>query len=425
MSGDDKKNIISEFKLDPEAELRFEIETKNEKVLLTLKSGSAEVFGTELVKGKTYEFTSGAKIAVFTWQGCIVELKGKTDVSYVAKETPMVLYMNCHAGLDQMRLNAEKNNTKGPMCMVVGPNDVGKSTVCRILLNYAVRMGRRPLYVDVDLGQGQISVPGTIGSILVERPALIDEGFPQEAPLVYHDGHKSPGDNPALYKKLLTQLGSTIKDRLEINKKTKMSGCIINTCGWIKGVGYKFILHTMEAFNVNVILVLDQERLYNELVRDSPRFVKVVFLPKSGGVVERSKGARGEYRDQRIREYFYGTPKNALYPHSFEVKFSDVKIFKIGAPALPDSCLPLGMKARDHLTKLVLITPNPGLLHHLLSVSFSEKDDDDMILSHCAGFICVTNVDVERQQLTVLSPQPKPLPNNLLLLSELQFMDSH
>lgn len=50
--------------------------------------------------------------------------------------------------------------------MVVGPTDVGKSTLCRILLNYSARMnalGRRPIYVDLDPGQGQISVPGTIG----------------------------------------------------------------------------------------------------------------------------------------------------------------------------------------------------------------------------------------------------------------------
>lgn len=50
--------------------------------------------------------------------------------------------------------------------MVVGPTDVGKSTLCRILLNYSVRMnalGRRPIFVDLDPDQGQISVPGTIG----------------------------------------------------------------------------------------------------------------------------------------------------------------------------------------------------------------------------------------------------------------------
>lgn len=166
MASEDKKEQVQEFKLDPDSELRFEVESKGEKVFLTLKAGFAEVFGTELVKGKQYEFTAGAKIAVFSWQGCTVELKGKTDVSYVARETPMVIYCNCHAALEDMRCDAEKENKRGPIAMLVGPCDVGKSTVCRILLNYAVRMGRRPLFVDLDVGQGQISVPGTIGNRL-------------------------------------------------------------------------------------------------------------------------------------------------------------------------------------------------------------------------------------------------------------------
>lgn len=63
-----------------------------------------------------------------------------------------------------------------------------------------------------------------------------------------------------------------------------MSGVIINTCGWVKGGGYTHILNAAKAFEVDVILVLDQERLYNELVRDMPSYVRVVFLPKSGGV---------------------------------------------------------------------------------------------------------------------------------------------
>lgn len=46
-------------------------------------------------------------------------------------------------------------------------------------------------------------------------------------------------------------------------------------------------------------------------------------------VVERSQHARAEARDSRIREYFYGI-RNTLFPHTFDVKFSDVKIFKIG-----------------------------------------------------------------------------------------------
>ena len=62
------------------------------------------------------------------------------------------------------------------------------------MLNYAVRMGRSPVFVDLDVGQGSISVPGSIGSVLVERPAIIEEGgFAETAPLVYHYGHTTPG----------------------------------------------------------------------------------------------------------------------------------------------------------------------------------------------------------------------------------------
>lgn len=44
---------------------------------------------------------------------------------------------------------------------------------------------------------------------------------------------------------------------------------------------YIFVLFIL---TVDVIIVLDQERLYNELKRDMPEFVRVLLHPKSGGV---------------------------------------------------------------------------------------------------------------------------------------------
>ena len=38
------------------------------------------------------------------------------------------------------------------------------------------------------------------------------------------------------------------------------------------------------AAAVDVVLVLDHERLYNDLQRELPRSTNVVALPKSGGV---------------------------------------------------------------------------------------------------------------------------------------------
>ena len=46
-------------------------------------------------------------------------------------------------------------------------------------------------------------------------------------------------------------------------------------------------------------------------------------------VVERSQKLREKYRDSKIRQYFYGV-KTQLYPHTFEVPFNEIKLYKIG-----------------------------------------------------------------------------------------------
>lgn len=111
-------------------------------------------------------------------------------------------------------------------------------------------------------------------------------------------------------------------------------------------------------------------------------------MPKSGGVVERGQSQRAETRDAAVREYFYGL-RTPLYPHSLEIKFSEARLYKIGAPILPTSCMPLGMTADENMTKLVAVSPGPNLLHHLLSISFASSNEDDVIQTNVAGFVCV------------------------------------
>ena len=310
------------FQLEQDEELRIEADCpKTEEVTVELRAGTAEVFGTEMVQNKVYRFQQGAKFSVFTYDGCQVMVRGRMEVQpYTSKETPMIMYLNVHAALEQMRKNADTSASgeRGPIVMVVGPADVGKSTLCRLLLNYGVRQGRRPIFVDLDVGQGSISVPGTVGALLAERPAAVEEGFSQNAPLVYHYGHKTPGDNPTLFNRLVSRLADVVRERMEANRKAEVSGLVINTCGWVRGEGYNQIKHIAQAFEVDVIVVLDQERVYNDLVRDMPNFVKTIWLPKSGGVVERSVDQRISARDVRVKQYFYGSTSK-LYPHSYEV----------------------------------------------------------------------------------------------------------
>ncbi|KAL1449034.1 hypothetical protein WDU94_000272 [Cyamophila willieti] len=415
------------FELKQDQELRFEVE--NAPIEIEVTSGLAEIFGVELVKSKKYLFPIGAKGAVFTWQGCAITMKNaRKNMTYVSKDTtPMNYYMNVHIILEKQRDEAENDSKRGPITMIVGPQDVGKSTLCHILLNYAVRMpglNRKPIFIDLDVGQGEISVPGTIGALVIERPATIEDGFSQLAPIVYNFGHLTPTANMDLYQHCVERLWKSVDERMNKDAKTNASGMIINTCGWIKGDGFKCLLACAKRLRVDNILVLDQERLYQELKRDLPKTTDVVLLHKSGGVVDRTRQYRSEARDKRIKEYFYGSRLKPFNPHSFDVKFGEVQIYKIGAPVLPDSCMPLGVTATDFLTKVVLVQPGPSLLHHLLAMSFATTEQE-IIDTNIIGFVCVTNVDMQRQTISVLCLQARPLPCTKLILTDIQYMDSN
>lgn len=93
--------------------------------------------------------------------------------------------------------------------MIVGPPDVGKSTLCRILLNYAVRMGRAPIFVDLDVGQGELSVPTTLGANLVERPADIDEGFSLQVILIPNHFRSLSSQKTCQYRRGILNTGNS------------------------------------------------------------------------------------------------------------------------------------------------------------------------------------------------------------------------
>ncbi|CAB4059096.1 CLP1 [Lepeophtheirus salmonis] len=309
------------YTLKQDEELRIEVECpKNETITIELKSGTAEIFGTEMVMNTKYKFLPGTNFSIFTYHGCQVLILGNFETSpYASKETPMIMYLNTHAALEEMRKDAERKGKRGPVFMVVGPTDVGKSTLCRLFLNYAN----------------------------VQHP--------------------------------LTRMVSL-----------KMLHCIKIIPS---REGYDLIKHIAKAFEVDVITVLDQERVYNDLKKDMPDFVKIMLQPKSGGVVNRSQSFRIQGRDLHIKRYFYGRYLD-LFPHSFDMSLSDLKnrIYRL---------IPVPLAPKD-------------LLNHILSVSFSTHEDD-AILSNIAGLICITNVNVDENKLTILSPQPKPLPNTILL----------
>lgn len=78
----------------------------------------------------------------------------------------------------------------------------------------------------------------------------VEEGYPLEMPLVFFFGHASPSDNADLYRFLVDRMANILHKRAESSPRAAASGLIINTLGWIDGLGYELQLHAISSLKV-------------------------------------------------------------------------------------------------------------------------------------------------------------------------------
>ncbi|KAH9620121.1 hypothetical protein KSS87_023889 [Heliosperma pusillum] len=462
---------LKQVKLEKECEVRIEV-SDSTPLRLRLLNGTAEIFGTEVPPQIWLNFPPRLKFALFSWHGATIEMDGGPYLSeYVADETPMISYVNVHAILDARRSQAKASSSTdshssqrsvnfvckinykceikshelsaaaaavlklsrdpiyvkwrirlfhtvmaswvrlqllgyfmrqlvvGPRVIVVGPTDSGKSSLSRMLLSWAAKQGWKPTFVDLDIGQGSITVPGCVAATPIELPIDPVEGIPLEMPLVYFYGHTTPRANVDLYKIVVKELGQTLERQFSGNTESRAAGMVINTMGWIDGVGYTLLLHAIDTFNADVVLVLGQEKLCS-MLRDMLKSKPKVDV-----------------------EYFYGMA-NDLSPHSNIASFSDLSIFRVGGgPQAPRSALPIGAEPAADPTRLVPVNITQDLLHLVLAVSFA-KDPAEIISSNVAGFIYITDVDVQRRKITYLAPSVGELPSKILILGTLAWLEN-
>ena len=216
--------------LSQEQELRIDV-PKNAVCTIKLLEGLAEVFGMELTKGKEYKYQGPTQFAVFTWYPkCKIELSGvPQDAAYAADDTQMKAYAGIHGRLNWKRDEARRVGADGPRVLVVGPTDSGKSTLCQILSAYAVRAGSAPVFVDLDVGQSTLSIPGTIGAaVLSPREITPDRGICAARPLIYWYGDKSPdsitGIGDGRYGSLVSTVAKAVDDRTANDEAIRASG---------------------------------------------------------------------------------------------------------------------------------------------------------------------------------------------------------
>jgi len=155
---------------------------------------------------------------------------------------------------------------------------------------------------------------------------------------------------------------------------------------------------------------------------NSNHAIEIVKMPKSGGVVARDQTRRRKARSSRIKEYFYGSLGD-LCPYSTVIPFSKYIILKTNVgPQAPSSALPIGAQPASDPMKPREVTPSTDLLHSILGVSHAQELDQ-ILETNVAGFLYVTEVNLDKSTLTVLAPCPGPLPGKYLLLGNLKYLE--
>ena len=423
------------YKLDKECELRVEVPAKG-LAYLRLRAGAAEILGVELAPERTLTLGQSRKLALFSWLGCEVQVWGAECAVYVSRESQVPLFANLHQQLEARREAAERGGGQGPRVLVVGPTDSGKSTLCRILLSYACRVKRAPTFVDLDLGQGEVSVPGTVAATPLDQQCLSsEEGYTATAPLAYYVGEVSPGGAPLVYRNAAERLAELVTRRQagagDIAARARVGGLVINTFGWVDGLGYDLLLHAARAFAADVVVVMGHDRTFAQLSEDlkvgsgggGSGGVQLLKLNRSGGVVERSKDFRRDSRALRVRQYFYGAdPAAPLTPEAITVRFEDVVIVRVGGAVGDSTLAPIGKASALDPLRLTTVAPTERLLNQVLGVSFATTDKQVPHVN-VAGFVHVRAVDAKERRLTLLAPCAGALPSKFLILGAMTWVD--
>lgn len=87
---------------------------------------------------------------------------------------------------------------------------------------------------------------------------------------------------------------------------------------------------------VSTIVVLGSERLYSDMLRrfngqktGAGETIAVVKVDKSGGCVDRDESYLQQLRQSQIREYFFGDADTTLSPHTQQIDFHQLSIYKL------------------------------------------------------------------------------------------------
>ncbi|KAF9906782.1 Polynucleotide 5'-hydroxyl-kinase grc3 [Linnemannia zychae] len=147
-----------------------------------------------------------------------------------------------------------------PVSVVCGGKKMGKSTFSRLILNRMLNRYRKVAFIECDIGQSEFTPVGMVALHVIETPALgAPFTHPRQPYRAFFVGNSTPRDDPDYYMACLKELVKTYYGEVSHTRSWDESDdyhsdddeeehipLIINTQGWIKGMGYDLLIQLLD-----------------------------------------------------------------------------------------------------------------------------------------------------------------------------------
>ncbi|KAH3902354.1 related to Protein CLP1 [Saccharomycodes ludwigii] len=446
-----------------EHELKFQL-LPDQQLIIEIVYGIAEIFGTELANNIKYIFNNQDIFSIYAVD--------KTQLKWYTKESavePMITQSpnsayaeykikiyNLHFALDKMRFTS----SQGPNVLVIGGKNTGKTTLCKTLVSYAIKVKNfTPLYVNLNPTDGIFTPPGclsatTIYDILdVTAPNWGQSAttgvttIPSTQPIIKNFGLEYIHTNYSLYNTILSQLSIVTNSKIMKDPLLRRSGCIIDTPSLLdksdmganeKEHVNKIISQIIKLYNVNVIVILKEEKddednsnNYEEIIKQQltsslssiKDSISLLTLPivKKSNVVEIDDVYKRFLQRVAIRDYFYGNSLNTvLSPYTVSSSFNKLTVWE---PVVYNNDTD---EDKNEEPKLEPVTVNASNLQHaIVAITFAERnaDPDTVLSSSIMGFGLINEVNDTRKKLRILIPVPGQMPDKALILTQYRYLE--
>lgn len=238
---------------------------------------------------------------------------------------------------------AEQPPIRPLSALICGARGVGKSTLCRYLIHRLLARHPAVALMDCDMGQPECTPPGMVSIPIIRGPLLSPPHLRQRTYFsAYYVGAATSKSEPLYYTaclKALTEDYNTLATGdnrsthsaayMQSEVLTKQPPLVVNTDGWVKGMGHELLGATIDLVSPgHIIQVMGPTETRSPVIDRLPDGCRVYQVGPWGAAGTGDSAARGgtaaEQRTLRLISYFLASRTSTSSLASTYVRNSSV-----------------------------------------------------------------------------------------------------